>query len=400
MARLDLPEFLNQLDEHFDAGELVSVSISGRHERSSNPSSRYDVRPVVIRDMVQLQWTCRDESRRQTHENLSWDETRDRFAELFPTDFRNALVRLQTEDLQLQQTKKGQLQLHRHASARKAAVPLQHDASRQYIFPPGKPVPFLVELGIMSAQGNVRKPMYRKFRQINRFAEFILDLDDRFTRERPLRIVDYGCGKSYLTFAIREVLVNHLGRSVEIHAFDRNPEVIQTCEEIRSKIGVDDIRFETADIGEAMIDAPLDLAIWLHACDTATDDALAKSIELQAEVILAVPCCQHELHHQLDSEDFAPVLKHGILRERLAALTTDALRAQYLEMCGYRTQVIEFIDLEHTAKNLLIRAVRGDQSDSQEQAAREGFERLKQSLGVDRFHLETVQANRSTNGSP
>jgi len=390
MARLDLPEFLQQLDDYYVMGQFVSLTISGRHAQSSNSASRYDVRPVVIRDAVQLQWTCRDEARRQTHENLSWDETLNRFSTLFPTDFRNALIRLQDEDLQLQLTKKGQLQIHRHNSAPKAAIPLQHDADRQYIFPPGQPIPFLVELGIMSAQGHVKKPMYRKFRQINRFAEFIRDLDDRFTRQRPLRVVDYGCGKSYLTFAIREVLVSHLGRDVEIHAFDRNPEVIRTCEEIRKKIGIDDIQFQVAEIGDAGIEAPLDLAIWLHACDTATDDALAKSIELQAEVILAVPCCQHELHHQLESDEFAPVLKHGILRERLAALTTDALRAQYLEMSGYRTQVIEFIDLEHTAKNLLIRAVRGEQSADQQQAAREAFERLKQSLGVKQFHLESV----------
>ncbi|HBN75967.1 MAG TPA: SAM-dependent methyltransferase [Planctomycetaceae bacterium] len=384
-------ELWSLLTENFDAGHLVSIALTGPVSKDNQKFERVTLRPISLRDEIVIQWTMQDRAKQQTHENSGWPETERQLEAMLGTSFLNALVRLTSEDLQIRVQNDGILKMQRHRSAKVVArKPLSHDAKKQYLFSEGEPIPFLVELGVMTPNGRVHRSMQRKFRQINRFAEFIADLQQKLPRDRPVRIVDYGCGKSYLTFAIRELLVNHFQLAVQIQAFDSQSGVIETCENTRRKLGINDMKFEVASIQDARIEAPIDLAIWLHACDTATDDALARSLELGAEIIMAVPCCQHELHHQLESEALSPILKHGILRERLASLTTDALRAQFLEIHGYRTQVIEFIELEHTAKNLLIRAFKSEITSAQQEEAVNAFQELKMSLGVKSFQLETI----------
>ncbi|MBV08608.1 SAM-dependent methyltransferase [Rubinisphaera sp.] len=395
---MTLAELWSVLTENYERGDLVSIALSGPVSKKNQEFQRIMLRPIALRDEIVIQWTMQDRAKKQTHQNRDWKETGEHFETVLGSQFLNALVRLTSEDLQVRVQKNGSLKVQHHRSTKAAPqLPLTHNTKKQYLFSEGEPIPFLVELGVMTPNGRVHRSMQRKFRQINRFAEFIADLREKLPRDRPVRIVDYGCGKSYLTFAIRELLVNHFQLAVQIQAFDSQPGVIETCEKTRQKLGINDMQFEVASIQDARIEGPIDLAIWLHACDTATDDALARSLELGAEIILAVPCCQHELHHQLENEALAPLLKHGILRERLASLATDALRAQYLEILGYRTHVIEFIDLEHTAKNLLIRAIKSEISPTQQAAARLAFQELKSSLGVKSFHLETIC--KTTNGS-
>ena len=211
-----------------------------------------------------------------------------------------------------------------------------------------------------------------------------------FRQIAPVKIVDYGCGKSYLTFAVHHLLVEKLGLQVEMLGLDTNREVITACEQTKEKLKLTDIRFQQVHIAEAQLEGPIDLAIWLHACDTATDDALARSLECEANIILASPCCQHELYKQTQSETLLPLLKHGILRERFSAMATDALRGQLLESLGYRTQIIEFIDLEHTAKNLLFRAIRSNSTQAHCAESLAAYYAMKQSLGIKRFHLEKL----------
>ena len=235
---------------------------------------------------------------------------------------------------------------------------LSHNRTKKYVLQEGVPVPFLVDLGVMTAEGKVVKSRYDKFRQINRFLEFIEDVIDELPKDRTIRIIDFGCGKSYLTFAMYYYLHELQHRDIQVTGLDLKTDVIQHCNELAEKLGYDRLKFERGDISTYEGTDVADMVVTLHACDLATDYALDKAVKWGARVILAVPCCQHELNRQIKCDPLKPVLKYGIIKERVAALLTDALRANLLEQQGYETQILEFIDMEHTPKNLLIRAVK------------------------------------------
>lgn len=250
---------------------------------------------------------------------------------------------------------------------------LFHDRIKQRLIPEGVPVPYLIDLGVMAADGTVHKSKYPKYRQINRFLEFVADvlpqLRDAARRKagKPLRIVDFGCGKSYLTFALYHYLHHMEKIPVSITGLDLKQDVIDHCSILARTYGYDGLSFAVGDIAGYSASATIDMVVSLHACDTATDLALAQAVRWNAPVIFAVPCCQHELNTQLaagsahteSAKPLVPLLRHGLIRERFAALLTDTLRAELLESCGYQVQLVEFIDMSHTPKNILIRAVRG-----------------------------------------
>ena len=267
----------------------------------------------------------------------------------------------------------------RRAPTRPAAA-RAHDRRKRYLLDEGTPVPFLVELGVMTPEGKVRKSRYDKFRQVNRFLELVDDVVTALPQGGTLRIVDFGCGKSYLTFALHHLLTVLRGREVELVGLDLKDDVIATCSSLVDRLGSRGLRFERGAIAGFEAHGRIDLVVSLHACDTATDEALAQAVRWEAAVVLAVPCCQKEAYRQLRSDLLQPLLRHGLARERLAALVTDALRAQLLELAGYRTQLVEFVDLEHTPKNVLIRAVRGAPAGPE---ARRAYEELRDSLGLE-----------------
>ena len=220
----------------------------------------------------------------------------------------------------------------------------------------------------MTEDGKIVRTKTDKFRQINRFLEFVEDILPRLERDRELTILDFGCGKSYLTFAMYHYLHELRGYDIRIIGLDLKKDVIDHCGKLAEKYGYDKLTFLVGDIADYDGVDRVDMVVTLHACDTATDYALAKAVGWGAEVILSVPCCQHELNARFADgggekegecmTDLAPVMDYGLLRERFAALATDGLRAKYLEREGYETQVLEFIDMEHTPKNILIRAVK------------------------------------------
>ena len=220
----------------------------------------------------------------------------------------------------------------------------------------------------MTKDGKIVNSRYDKFRQINRFLEFIEDILPKLDRSRESVILDFGCGKSYLTFAMYYYLKELKGYPVRIIGLDLKKDVIEKCNGLAVKYGYEKLAFYTGDIASFEGVDQVDMVVTLHACDTATDFALEKAVRWGAKVILSVPCCQHELNGQMENELLEPVLQYGIIRERMAALFTDALRARILECCGYRVQILEFIDMEHTPKNLLIRAVKqgGPRKDREE----------------------------------
>ena len=241
-------------------------------------------------------------------------------------------------------------------------------------------MPFLVELGVMTPEGKVRASHHAKFRQVNRFLELVDDLVPALRPEGTLRIVDFGCGKSYLTFAIHHLLTELRGRDVEIVGLDLKADVIAACSAFAERSNTAGLRFELGDIEGFRTDGRVDLVVSLHACDTATDAALAQAIRWEADAILAVPCCQKEAYRQLENDLLAPLLRHGLAKERFASLVTDTLRAQLLELHGYRAQLVELVPLEHTAKNVLIRAVKGKPAGAE---TRRAYEELRDSLGLD-----------------
>ncbi len=272
-------------------------------------------------------------------------------------------------------------------SKQKPAGEEPHNRAKQYLIPDNQPCPFLAEIGVMTTAGGVKASRYKKFRQINRYLELVNDVIPHLPREGVLNVVDFGCGKSYLTFALHHLLTNIHQREVRIVGLDLKAGVIRDCQKIADRLNLAGLEFRVGDIGEHEEDR-VHLAVSLHACDTATDEAIAKAVAWNAEVILAVPCCQHEIASKLPAEFLPAVTQHGILKDRLAAILTDALRAQALERLGYKVQVVEFIDMEHTAKNVLIRAVRRDGVSPASEEAEKRARELKSAMGVERFHLD------------
>lgn len=281
-------------------------------------------------------------------------------------------------------SKKGKVTIKKKAAVCAGKeIDLSHNRKKHYILEEGVPVPFLKDLGVMTEEGKVVRSRFDKFRQINRFLEFIEDILPELDRDRELTIVDFGCGKSYLTFAMYYYLHERKGYDIRIIGLDLKREVIAHCSELGRKYGYEKLTFLEGDIANYTGVEQVDMVVTLHACDTATDYALAKAVGWNAKVILSVPCCQHELNGQIESEVLEPIFKYGLIKERAAALVTDALRAEYLESAGYAAQILEFIDMEHTPKNILIRGVRNGKKGEMREAVRrcEEFLHVSPTLG-------------------
>lgn len=336
----------------------------------SNPSSKDGVIKICARPMLKnksLLFQIEEYTKTQVfHKNLTAGDAGSYLTGKLSSDtssqtasFKNALVETQSFTANVLVSKKGTITIKKkmNTSAKQPKIFLSHNRKKKYILEEGIPVPFLIDLGVMTQNGNIVNAHYDKFRQINRFLEYIEDILPSLPTGRELRILDFGCGKSYLTFAIYYYLKVLKGYPVRITGLDLKEDVIRHCNELAVKYGYDKLEFLCGDIAYYDGCSQVDMVVTLHACDTATDYALAKAVGWGAKVILSVPCCQHELNKQMKNDLLSPVLHYGILKERMAALMTDGLRAQILEANGYRTQILEFIDMAHTPKNLLIRAV-------------------------------------------
>lgn len=336
----------------------------------SNPSSKDGVIKICARPMLKnksLLFQIEEYTKTQVfHKNLTAGDAGSYLTGKLSSDtssqtasFKNALVETQSFTANVLVSKKGTITIKKkmNASSKQPKISLSHNRKKKYILEEGIPVPFLIDLGVMTQNGNIVNAHYDKFRQINRFLEYIEDILPSLPTDRELRILDFGCGKSYLTFAIYYYLKVLKGYPVRITGLDLKEDVIRHCNELAVKYGYDKLEFLCGDIAYYDGCSQVDMVVTLHACDTATDYALAKAVGWGAKVILSVPCCQHELNKQIKNDLLSPVLHYGILKERMAALMTDGLRAQILEANGYRTQILEFIDMAHTPKNLLIRAV-------------------------------------------
>ena len=364
-----MPGLDDLLKPLFDHGALTRAVLS--KPRDPDTPAKVTVEPVDLRGGLAYRFTTHLPDRTQ-HENLQPPAARERLGVLL-ADYGQGLLQSEEADWQVLGEK-----ILRRAPTRPFAT-RAHDRRKRYLLEEGTPVPFLVELGVMTPDGRVRKSRYDKFRQVNRFLELVDDVVPGLPAEGMLRIVDFGCGKSYLTFALHHLLTAVRGRRVELVGLDLKEDVIATCSALAERLGSPGLSFERGEIAGFDAAGPVDLVVSLHACDTATDEALAQAVRWEAAAILAVPCCQKEAYRQIESDLLQPLLRHGLAKERFAALVTDALRAQLLELAGYRTQLVEFVELEHTPKNVLIRAVRGQPAGAD---VRRAYEELCDSLGL------------------
>ncbi|HJD45318.1 MAG TPA: SAM-dependent methyltransferase [Candidatus Mediterraneibacter norfolkensis] len=313
------------------------------------------------------------------HENLTPEAAGEKIA-LYMKEFRQMQAETVNEDVTVLVSKKGKVTIQRKKKKEAAEkADLTHDRRKRHILEEGIPVPFLKDLGVMTEDGKIVRSKTDKFRQINRFLEFIEDILPRLDKGRELTILDFGCGKSYLTFAMYYYLHELKEYDIRIIGLDLKKDVIRHCSSLAVKYGYDKLTFLEGDIADYDGVDQVDMVVTLHACDTATDYALAKAVGWNAKVILSVPCCQHELNGQMKNEILAPVMDYGLLKERFAALATDGLRAKYLEREGYETQVLEFIDMEHTPKNILLRAVKNGERNEKVDIEIKEFEKF---LGV------------------
>ncbi|MBM7567362.1 class I SAM-dependent methyltransferase [Paenibacillus sacheonensis] len=348
------------MEQWVSEGRLKGATFSQLRRKDGDVPSKTVIRPVELRGALHYQFQYYRDNK-VTHENVPREQAADRMTEWLASNYRQALIRTDDADVQVLFSKKGKAAVLSKPAAQSAAgknETLAHNRQKQRVVQEGEAAPFLVELGIMTKDGQVAAKKQDKFRQINRFLEMVADVLPHLPADREITIVDFGCGKSYLTFALYHLLAVQQGRRISVVGLDLKADVIAFCSELAKKLGYDNLRFQVGDIADYKDQSRVDMVVTLHACDTATDAALVKAIEWGASVILSVPCCQHELFKQITNETMKPLLSHGLLKERFSALATDAIRAQLLEVLGYRTQLLEFIDPEHTPKNMLIRAVR------------------------------------------
>ncbi len=326
-------------------------------------ASKIKIRPVEIKGELLFQETIY-RGNQVFHENFGKEEMMERIKSLLQGTMKQCEMAATQMSATILVSKKGKMTIKTKKVAQNPelskAAPrdLSHNREKQYILKEGEPVDFLVGLGVQTPDGRIAKNRYDKFRQINRYLEFIEDILDKLPMDRTIRIIDFGCGKSYLTFAMYHYLHVLQKRDITITGLDLKKDVIVHCNELAEKCGYDRLHFEVGDISTYEGADAVDMVVSLHACDTATDYAIEKAIKWGAKVIMAVPCCQHEVNKQITCSQLQPLLKYGLIKERVSALITDAVRANLLEAQGYDTQIVEFIDMEHTPKNLLIRAVK------------------------------------------
>jgi hypothetical protein len=370
---------VDELVERLVGDESLTGATLSR-PRSAEPDGprRLTVDPVTLR--AGRRWRVRRHlATRTTDENLDGPELAALLRNAIGSGFRQALLHEPDADWHVL-AGRGEPRILRRPPTRPTASGA-HDRAKRHLLPDGTPVPFLVALGVQTPDGRVRSQRRSKFRQVNRFVELVDDVVPALPEGR-LRVVDFGSGRAYLTFALHDLLTRVHGREVDVLGLDLKADVVAECEKLARRLDADGLRFELGDIADADLDG-VDLVVSLHACDTATDAALDRAVRAGAQVILAVPCCQHELLGQLSSDVLRPLLRHGTLRERFAAEVTDAARARLLEIAGYDVQVVEFVALEHTPKNVLLRASRTARRAADRERLRAEYRVFADALGID-----------------
>lgn len=386
--KIDKEKVFELLKENFENKNITKCIFSNM--KGDYEYTKIIIKPLIIKNNFVYQFE-QFKNNKAYHSNLTIEESIQKLSTIIE-NFYQYVVFTTEADIQIIRGKKDFNM--KSTCNQKEICSLEHNKIKKYILEEGTPIPFLIRLGIMGEDGKVFKKSYDKFRQINKYLEFIdetiKELKNKKYIDTHIKAVDFGCGKSYLTFALHYYLKNIQNMTFEVIGLDLKKDVIEHCNQIAKDLNMENIEFLTGDIKDFNKLKNVDLIFSLHACNNATDYSLLKGLELDAKAILAVPCCQHEFNQKMSqnkkSEFFAfenPIGKHGILLEKFASLATDALRAQALELCGYKTQVMEFIDMEHTPKNILIRGIKENPNKNILEKKLQEYEIYKKFLGIE-----------------
>jgi len=337
-----------------DEKKLVKM-VFGSPRKKTIPYYKIIIHPILIKEQFyyQVEYHYTD---KVIHENLNPEDLILLCCDFMLRDFKQLNIYTINEDIQILASNPNDPKVLKSNPSQKK-VDLNHNRKKQYIIPDNEPCDFLVRLGVTDYAGKVFQKHYSKFRQINRFLEIVDDSFESLDTSKIIKVIDFGCGKAYLTFALYHYLRVIKGLDVEIIGLDLKEDVIEFCNKIAQELKFDKLKFLIGDIKDYASDKA-DMVVTLHACDTATDFALINAVRWQSQIILSVPCCQHELFNQIKETLHAPLFKHGILKDRFTEILTDGIRGLKLEAAGYDVKMIEFTTLEHTSKNIMIKAVK------------------------------------------
>jgi SAM-dependent methyltransferase len=367
------------INEIFDEG-IQSASLSSKKHKDF-PVTKINVRKIELKKEVFFQASSYFD-KKVIHKNYNIQEIKSFLIENITGQFKQAIIYSEKNYYHLLVNKRNEVSKVVKPTKKNLNV-LPHDRKKNYFFNEFSPNLLLNKLGIMSKEGLIIASMQHKFKQINHFINLIEDTVDSFREKKTIKIVDFGCGSAYLTFTLYYFLKVHLGINVEMYGIDLKEDVIENCKRLASEMNYDDLYFLKMDINDVSFGFDIDLVVTLHACDTATDAALEKALLWNAKVILSVPCCQHELFSQVQNNELIPLLEHGILKEKFTALITDASRGKLLEIFGYKVEIVEFIDMEHTPKNILIKAIKVNQKYSLSQKSFKEYQIFNKMLNIN-----------------
>ena len=382
---MDIIEDIREIIDKTLGQGLMRIIISNKSDKDYE-YRKIELALVTVKGKTKCQ-ISRYTDKQVFQENINIEEIASAVCRIFPEKLKQLNVFTESMEINLKCSKSGKLLKNSRmiTGGKDAACSVTakgHNRQKNYILREGAVIPPLVDMGVFTKEGKVVASMYDKFKQINRFIELVDDVIKNHNRD-TINIVDFGCGKSYLTFILYYYLVELKGKKANIVGLDLKEDVIKKCNQTAKKYGYDSLEFKLGDINGYKSDMPVDMVVTLHACDTATDYALYNAVKWNATYILSVPCCQHEVNKTITSHTLAPMMKYGIIKERTAALATDALRGVMLEHCGYKTQLLEFVDLAHSPKNILIRAVKSNVSKDKKEKSLQEAKTMCQFLGVE-----------------
>lgn len=353
-----MEELKKTLDEVFEK-EVIKIVISNKVKKDE----KYNKVNISLKENNKNKFYQIEKftDKQVFHENIKIDEINEKVYEIIDGKYKQMTAWSSSETFDLKISKKGKIFLGKKKNDNSKIITKGHNKEKNYILKEGMIIEPLIDLGVFTKEGKVVNSKYDKYKQINRFIEII---DDEIKKNdyKELTILDFGCGKSYLTFVLYYYFVKIKNINVKMIGLDLKEDVIKKCNEIAQRYKYDNLHFELGDINGFKYNNKVDMVITLHACDTATDYALYNAVKWNSKMIFSVPCCQHEFNAQMKADELSILTKYGIVQERIAALMTDSVRANLLECAGYKTQLLEFIDISHSPKNILIRASKSNVS--------------------------------------
>ena len=374
-------ELIKLIEDNVANTSIIYAVFATPLNKAENKFKKITVKPISSNDKIIYQLE-KFTDKQAFHENINESDIVSRMMEL-ANQYKNANIFTVDADYQVLVSKKGSMRIVKLSPTKTMSIGT-HNKVKKYIIPENEPCDFLIELGVMNKDGKVLAKKYDKFKQINKFLEIVDDAVENTDLKSDYKIIDFGCGKAYLTFALYYYFYKIKKVNVQIVGLDLKTEVINFCNDVAEKLNYTYLKFENGDIKDYNTNLEIDMVVTLHACDNATDAALVKAIKWNTDIILSVPCCQHEFFDKIENNNLEPMLKHGLIKERLSSLVTDSFRSLFLETKGYKVQLVEFVDMEHTPKNILIRAVK---SKVREEAIKE-YKDFKKFWNLEEIFIE------------